>query len=109
MAATDLSAVSPADHGAARRVTLEASSGNAREVILPTWARGLLIVVTDSSGVASDDGLIAMTGTDGSAIGSDAYPVPLGGLTLPLGNRGGSLFFAGPAAGYARLILTPGW
>lgn len=109
MAATDLSAASPAAFGHTKRVALEASAGNARQVILPPWARGCLLLVTDSGGTASAGGSIAMTGTDGSAIGSDAYPVPVGGLTVPLSGRGGSIYVAGPAAGYAHLLLTPGW
>ena len=105
MAATDLSAASPGTLGLyTKRVALEATGTNAREVIVPDWARYLLITVTDSSGTAAA-GSVASSGTDGSAIGSDVMPIAAGAtLTLPVAG-GGKVYVSGPNSGYAHVTL----
>jgi hypothetical protein len=105
VAATDLSSASPGTLGLhTKRVTLEATGTNARELIVPDWARYLLITVTDSSGTAGA-GSVASSGTDGSAIGNDVMPIAAGAtLTLPVA-AGGKIYLSGPNSGYAHVTL----
>jgi hypothetical protein len=105
MAATDLSSASPGTLGIyTKRVALQSTGANAREVIVPSWARYLLITVTDSSGTAAA-GSVASTGTGGSAIGDDVMPIAAGAtLTLPVA-AGGRVYLSGPNSGYAHVTL----
>lgn len=110
MAATDLSAVAmPAVGYYCVRVTLDASAGNAREVVLPEWARRVSVFIADASIVLGTGG-IASSGTDGAAIGSDILPITAAGLTWRTApgraNGGGSMFLTATAASsYAHVML----
>jgi hypothetical protein len=74
--ATDLSALNgPA---ATKRITMDASAGNAEQVTLPSWASAVLVKFRDSGG-SDTTGLYAYSGTDGSAIGNDVMPVDTSG------------------------------
>jgi hypothetical protein len=105
VAATDLSSASPGTLGLyTKRVALESTGTNARELIVPSWARYVLVTITDSSGTAGA-GSVASAGTDGSAIGSDVMPIAAGAtLTLPVAG-GGKIYLSGPNAGYAHVTL----
>lgn len=110
MAATDLSAETlPTVGFLTKRVTLDASANNAREVILPTWARRVSIYVKDGSGTIQP-GDLAGAGTDGAAIGNDTFPITAAGLTWrPVPGRspgGGSIFLsASTASSFAHVML----
>jgi hypothetical protein len=68
MAATDLSGEAlPAVGFLTKRVTLDATANNAREIILPTWARRVSVFVVDGSNVAQL-GALASSGTGGGSI-----------------------------------------
>lgn len=107
MAATDLSDQALGSAGALPvRVSLEATAGNARAVILPMTCRSVLVAFKASDGTTDAAGSVATTGTDGSAIGTGAFPVGAG-LALELDLLpGATIYLAGPAAGYAHLILS---
>ena len=111
MAATDLSAEPLPDAGFwTKRVTLDGTAGNAREVKPPKWARRFSVAIMDGSGVVQTGG-IASSGTDGSAIGNDYFPITTGGLewlvTKPgLNGPGGSVFLtATTASSYAHFMF----
>jgi hypothetical protein len=70
MAATDLSGEAlPAVGFLTKRVTLDATANNAREIILPTWARRVSIFVLDGTNT-EQKGALASSGTDGASIGN---------------------------------------
>lgn len=107
MAATDLSDQALGPAGAAPiRVELEATAGNVRAVILPMACRSVLIFFRASDGTTDGAGFVATSGTDGSAIGAAAFPVGAGvALSLDL-LPGATIYLAGPAGGYAHLMLS---
>jgi len=110
MAATDLSVETlPTVGFLTRRVTLDGTANNAREVILPTWARRVSIFVKDGSGTIQP-GDLATAGTDGAAIGTDTFPITAAGLTWrPVAGRspgGGSIYLsASTASSFAHVML----
>ena len=111
MAATDLSAEPlPAAGFLTDRVTLDATAGNAREVVPPKWARRFSVTIMDGSAVVQAGG-IASSGTDGAAIGNDYAPITTGGLTWlvakpGLKGSGGSIFLtASTASSYAHFMF----
>lgn len=110
MAATDLSAEAlPACGVLTKRVTLDTTASNAREVILPSWARRVSVFILDGSAVTQAGG-IASSGTDGAAIGSDYLPITTAGLSWRVASGrstgGGSIFLTSTAASsYAHLML----
>lgn len=110
MAATDLSAEAlPACGFLTKRVTLDATASNAREVILPDWARRVSAFILDGSSVTQNGG-IASSGTDGGAIGNDYLPITTAGLTWRVApgrsKGGGSIFLtASTASSFAHLML----
>lgn len=61
-----------------KRVSMDASAGNARAVQLPSWTRSYSVTFVKSDGITADTGEIASDATDGAAIGNDAYPVGSG-------------------------------
>lgn len=110
MAATDLSAEAlPAVGFFTKRITLDATASNAREVILPEWARRVSVAILDGSNVAQNGG-VASSGTDGAAIGNDYLPITTAGLTWRVvagrATGGGSIFLtASTASSYAHIML----
>jgi len=110
MAATDLSGEAlPAVGFLTKRVTLDATANNAREIILPDWARRVSVVCVDGSNVAQL-GALASSGTDGASIGTDWLPIPAAGLTwrVTAGRQtgGGSIFVsATTASSFAQVML----
>jgi hypothetical protein len=105
MAATDLSTVTRGSGFRTRRVSLPASAGNVRQVILPQWCRRVETYFR-SSADADAAGAIADSGTDDAAQSSTAVPCPAGS-SWELGTvGGGELYLSGPAAGYAHLVLS---
>ena len=110
MAATDLSAEAlPACGVLTKRVTLDTTASNAREVILPSWARRVSVFILDGSNVTQTGG-IASSGTDGAAIGNDYLPITTAGLSWRVAagrsTGGGSIFLtASTASSYAHIML----
>jgi hypothetical protein len=90
------------------RASLEAVSGNVREVKLPKWCRVFTIVFKTSAN-ADDSGRVASSGTDTSAIGDDVFPVPSGSaLEIPIAPSGAarSIYVTGDAGGgYGYILL----
>lgn len=114
MAATDLTSVSPGTSGLyTKRVTLEATAANAREIQLPTWARRIDLTFKQSDGTTDDSGALASSGTDGAAIGNDTIPIASGAtytVRLSAGREptGGSIFVrGGTASAYCHIALQP--
>ena len=110
MAATDLSGEAlPAVGFLTKRVTLDATANNAREIILPDWARRLSVFILDGTNT-EQKGALASSGTDGASIGTDFLPIPTAGLTwrVVAGRQtgGGSIFVsASTASSFAQLML----
>ena len=110
MAATDLSGEAlPAVGFLTTHVTLDATANNAREIILPEWARRVSVFCVDGSNV-TQLGAIASSGTDGASIGTDWFPVPTAGLTWRVApgraTGGGSIFVsATTASSFAQVLL----
>ena len=110
MAATDLSSEAlPAVGFVTKRVTLDSTANNAREIILPTWARRVSLFIVDGS-AAIQSGAVASAGTDGAAIGNDYLPITSGGLTWRVAPGrtpgGGSIYVsATTASSFAQLML----
>lgn len=106
MAATDLSAVTRGAGFRTRRASLPASAGNVRQIVLPTWARSVVISGRDSSGAAADCA-VADAGTDDAAQSSSAFRVGAGAaLGLNLAPGGGSIYVSGAAGGSVDLVLS---
>ena len=110
MAATDLSGEAlPAVGFLTKRITLDATANNAREIILPDWARRVSIFVLDGSNV-EQKGALASSGTDGASIGNDFLPIPTAGITWRVApgrqTGGGSIFVsATTASSFAQVML----
>ena len=110
MAATDLSGEAlPAVGFLTKRVTLDATANNAREIILPDWARRLSVFILDGTNT-EQKGALSSSGTDGASIGTDFLPIPTAGLTwrVVAGRQtgGGSIFVsASTASSFAQLML----
>lgn len=64
---------------ATARVALEATAANAREILCPVWANQATITFVQSDGSTADTGKVAGSGTDGSAISNNHFPVSSGG------------------------------
>jgi|TARA_Y100000114_G_scaffold14231_1_gene11580 hypothetical protein len=110
MAATDLSAEAlPLVGFLTKRITLDSTANNAREIILPPWARRVSLFIVDGS-AAIQSGAVASSGTDGAAIGTDYLPITSGGLTWRVApgraTGGGSMYVsATTASSFAQLML----
>lgn len=105
MAATDLSALSQGSGFATKRVSLPSSAGNARAVIMPRWARRILVSFKASDDSTDAAGSVAHTGTDDSTQSTDAQDVGEGqGLEFTT-SGGGTVYLAGTSSGYAHLVL----
>lgn len=76
MAASDLTALTP--DNACKRVALEATATNAREIQLPNWARRVTLAFKQTDGTTDDSGALAFSGTDAAAIGNDVLPIASG-------------------------------
>ncbi len=74
--ASDLSAETPPL--AIKRVTMDSSAGDATAITLPTWCRKVTLTMRQSDGT-DDTAKLAVTGTDGAAIGNDHFPIQSGG------------------------------
>lgn len=104
MAATDFSALAKSASGSVtKQVTLNATAGNVREVIPPTWARRVSVFITDgASPPVVGAGSYATSGTDDAGIGTDFQVITTAGLTWQLAagrskNSGGSIFITSAA------------
>jgi len=104
MAAADLTAAVPEGPGIyVERIALEATATNAREIQLPEWARRVDVQFIESDDTKDDSGKVASSGTDGSAIGSDAIRVGAGAVytfrtAAGRATGGGSMFVAASTA-----------
>jgi hypothetical protein len=114
MAAEDLSAAIPGSAGIyTKRIALEATATNAREIICPEWARRADLVFKQSDGTTDDTGALASSGTDGAAIGNDKIPIASGAtytfrLSAGRSPAGGSIFVAGgTASAFVHIALQP--
>ena len=63
--ATDLSTL--AGPAATRRITMDASAGNAEQVTLPAWASAVLIKIRDSGGTDTTGAVIYVRANPGEA------------------------------------------
>ena len=105
MAATDLSSLARG-HGVAHSlVSLEATAGNARKVILPDWCRSVGVSFRDSAGAAAG-GTVALTGTDGAAQSTTAEIVGEGYQWREAILGGASLYLGGDDAGKALVTVS---
>ena len=110
MAATDLSTVAlPLVGFHTVRVTLDATANNAREIVLPDWARRVTIFILDGSNV-EQKGAVASAGTDGASMGNDFLPIPTAGITWRVApgrtKGGGSIYVsASTASSVAQVML----
>lgn len=105
MAATDLSSLSRG-HGVAQYlVTLEATAGLTRRVILPGWCRSVGVSFRDSAGAVAG-GTVALEGTDGSAQSATAEIVGDGYQWREAILGGASLYLAGDDDGKALLTIS---
>jgi hypothetical protein len=110
MAATDLSTTAlPGVGFLAKRVTLDGTANNARQIILPPWARRVSLFIVDGS-AAIQPGAVASSGTDGAAIGNDYLPITAAGLTWRVAagraTGGGSIYVsATTSSSFAHLML----
>jgi hypothetical protein len=114
MAATDLTSTAPDTAGIhIVRVALEATAANAREIQLPEWARRVDLQFVQSDDSTDDSGKVASSGTDGSAIGSNAIRVAAGAVytfrvSAGRAKGGGSLYVAAStASAYCIVCLQP--
>lgn len=106
MAATDLSSVTRGSGWRTRRASLPASAGNVRQIILPSWARSVVVSGRDSSGAAADCA-VADAGTDDAAQSASAFRVGAGAAVgLSLAPGGGSIYVSGAAGGSVDLLLS---
>lgn len=105
MAATDLSGL-PDGYGVNHAlVTLEATAGLTRRVILPGWCRSVGVTIRDAAGAAAA-GTVALTGTDGSAQSATAEILGVGYQWRESLLGGASIYIAGPAAGKALITVS---
>ncbi|MCP4741000.1 MAG: hypothetical protein GY900_08130 [Actinomycetia bacterium] len=75
-------------HNATERVTMEATPGNAREIIIPQRYARITLYFTSSSD-AAEAGKYASSGTDAAAIGNDVLPIA-SGVYYPVAQSGGA-------------------
>ncbi len=108
MAATDLS--NEAGDYLTKRISMEATAGNARQVILPGWCTKVTAYFVTSVG-ADEAGKVASSGTDGSAIGNDYFPAPSGQgleftITRQVESDSESVYLAGSSnSGFCHIVL----
>ena len=106
--ATDLSAL--AGPAATKRITMDASAGNAEQVTLPAWASAVLIKIRDSGGTDTT-GSYSYAGTDGAAIGNDVMPIDTTGAVIYVRANPGeanlrTVYLASDSAGgYAHVAI----
>ena len=97
---------------AAKRVTMDSSGGDATAITLPTWCRKVTVVFKRSGG-SDDSGKLALSGTDGAAMGNDHFPIASGAALewriVPGRSRdtAGEVIFlsASTSSAYAHLLL----
>ena len=110
MAADNFSTI--AGQWATRRTLALPNADTTRRVISPEWARRATVTFVAAEGSTADTGKVASTGTDGAAIGTDAYPIVSGGsftFRLAAGRGrvegGASLYVTGGTnAGYCHVF-----
>ena len=97
---------------AIKRVTMDSSAGDATAVTLPSWCRKVTVIFKQSGG-SDDSGKVALSGTDGAAMGNDHFPVASGAAlewVISPGRsaqRGGEIIYlaAGTASALAHLMM----
>ena len=105
MAATTISYTGPLQTA---RSTLEATAANARQVVVARQYRKITITFLTSA-EAADSGEVSYTGTDGAAMGTDAFPIGSGQaleITVPRQNDTFTFYVrASTASGFCQILL----
>jgi len=107
--ATDLSSLeAPWDVGVA---TMDATPGNIEAVTLPSWTKRVTVRFMQQDDATSDSGKLEKNGTDGAAIGANAFPIATGAVyswavtSSVMVGQGGVIYLAGgTASGIAHIM-----